>query len=73
MRRMINFMAGAFCGALVGSVAALLLAPYAGEDLRERATQRFGSLRDEMNTAYRARRQQLEHELASMREGEETA
>jgi gas vesicle protein len=72
MRRMMNFMAGAFCGALVGSVVALLLAPYAGEDLRERASERFESLRDEMNTAYRARRQQLEHELASLREGEQS-
>jgi gas vesicle protein len=70
MRRMMNFMAGAFFGALVGSIAALLLAPYAGQDLRTRASERFGSLRDEMNTAYRARRQQLEQELASMREGD---
>ncbi len=57
-----NFIAGAFIGALVGSVAALLLAPASGQELKNRA-------RDEIERAYDDRRQQLEAELASMRAG----
>ncbi len=34
--RTISFMAGALCGGMVGAVAALLLAPMAGKELRER-------------------------------------
>ena len=34
--RTISFMAGALCGGVVGAVAALLLAPVAGKELRAR-------------------------------------
>ena len=34
--RTISFLAGALCGSVVGAVAALLLAPMAGEELRAR-------------------------------------
>ncbi|MBI5052046.1 MAG: YtxH domain-containing protein, partial [Chloroflexi bacterium] len=34
MQRTFSFIAGAFCGALVGSVAALLLAPMSGRELQ---------------------------------------
>jgi gas vesicle protein len=70
MRRFMNFVAGAFCGALAGSVVALLITPASGDQLRLRATSRLGSLRDEMSDAYRMRRAQLEAELESMRQGE---
>jgi gas vesicle protein len=68
MRRFFNFVAGAFCGALVGSVAALLLAPESGEQLRRRAAEQFESLQREMNDAYAARRAQLEAELEALRQ-----
>lgn len=68
MRRFFNFVAGAFCGALVGSVAALLLAPYSGDELRQRATNQFDALQKEMNEAYEARRAQLEAELEALRQ-----
>jgi len=70
MRRFTNFIAGAFCGALAGSIVALLIAPASGDELRQRATDRFGSLRDEMNDAYRMRRAQLEAELEALRQGD---
>lgn len=68
MRRFTNFVAGAFCGALVGSVLALLLAPSSGLELRQRAVDRIDTLRSEMDDAYRTRRAQLEAELESLRE-----
>jgi gas vesicle protein len=68
MRRFTNFVAGAFCGALVGSVIALLLAPHSGADLRQRAIDRYDTLRDEIDDAYRTRRAQLEAELEALRE-----
>jgi gas vesicle protein len=67
MRRFTNFLAGAFCGALVGAVTALLLAPYSGDELRTRAQDRMRTFRDEVQEAYSARVAQLESELASLR------
>ncbi|MDX1600088.1 MAG: YtxH domain-containing protein [Anaerolineales bacterium] len=68
MRRIMNFMAGLFFGALVGSVTALLLAPASGDELKERMNQRVEGLRDEMTEAYEARRAQLEAELETLRQ-----
>jgi gas vesicle protein len=67
MRRLSNFLAGAFCGALVGAVTALLLAPYSGDELRSRARERARTFRDEVQEAYSARVAQLEGELDSLR------
>jgi gas vesicle protein len=68
MRQITNFMAGAFLGALVGAVAALLLAPVSGEDLQQRARGRLSSLRDEVRDAYSSRKSQLEAELEALRQ-----
>ena len=67
MRRFTSFLAGSLCGALLGAVLAILLAPYSGEDLRQRARDRLMGLRDEVREAYAARREQLEAELESLR------
>lgn len=67
MRRFFNFLAGALCGALVGGVTALLLAPYSGEELRDRARERADSLRHEVRDAYEARVAQMEAELEGLR------
>jgi len=37
----VGFIAGAMCGAIVGAVAALLLAPASGVELRQQARARF--------------------------------
>jgi gas vesicle protein len=60
-------LAGSLCGALVGAVAALLLAPSSGLELRERVTERARRIQDEVREAYEARRAQLEAELATLR------
>ena len=67
MRRFMNFIAGAFCGALVGSVTALLLAPYSGTELRNQVRTRAEGLRNEIQDAYQARMTQLEAELEGLR------
>ena len=67
MRRFMSFFAGAMCGALVGSVTALLLAPSSGEILQQRMRDRATSFRDEVRDAYDARMAQLEAELESLR------
>jgi gas vesicle protein len=67
MRRMMNFIMGAFFGALVGSLVALLLAPTSGEELRTNASKRMQAMRSEIESAYEERRAQLEAELEALR------
>jgi gas vesicle protein len=72
MRRIMNFLAGAFCGALVGAVTALLLAPSSGEVLQERMRDRINAIGEEIRSAYDSRMAQLEAELASLRKAAPT-
>jgi gas vesicle protein len=67
MRRLTMLLAGTICGALVGAVTALLLAPYSGQDLRDRMQQRARQIQDEVREAYETRRAQLEAELEALR------
>lgn len=67
MRRFMNFLAGAMCGALVGAITALLLAPTSGEELQNRISDQMKSMSDEIRAAYENRVAQLEAELASLR------
>ncbi len=67
MRRFMNFLAGALCGALVGAVTALLLAPSSGVELQTRIGDQMQSMSDEIRAAYENRMAQLEAELASLR------
>jgi gas vesicle protein len=52
MRNFSTFIVGAVCGALVGSVIGLLLAPESGEKLRQQISERTGAFRDEVQSAY---------------------
>lgn len=67
MRRLTMFLAGSLCGAAVGAIAALLLAPTSGEELRGMARDRALSIRDEIIEAYETRTAQLEAELEGLR------
>ena len=67
MRRFGNFMIGIVCGALVGSIAALLLAPMSGEDLRAQTAERADAVRKDVLEAYESRVAQLEAELDNLR------
>lgn len=67
MRRILMFLTGTMCGALVGAVAALLLAPASGEQLRSQLRERYQGLVDDVRQAYQTRRAQLEAELEVLR------
>lgn len=68
MRRFMTFLTGVVCGALIGAVTALLLAPTSGEELRGRVQKRTEELRDEIREAYDTRMAQLEGELSNLRD-----
>ncbi len=57
--RTISFLAGALCGGLVGAVAALLLAPTAGTELRARVMLEVDHLVGEARQAAMDRRAEL--------------
>ena len=67
MRRLFSFFAGAIMGGLVGATVAVLLAPASGEDLREQLRERSIRLQDEIRSAAKDRRAELERELTALR------
>ena len=67
MRRLVGFIAGAMCGAIVGAVAALLLAPASGLELRKNARARFQEMLTEGRQAAADRRAELETQLAALK------
>ena len=67
MRRLVGFIAGAMCGAIVGAVAALLLAPASGVELRQQARARFEEMLTEGRQAAADRRAELEGQLAALK------
>jgi gas vesicle protein len=66
MNRIMGFLAGAFCGALVGSVTALLLAPTSGKELQSQAQDRVESLVEETRRAAQAKQVELQARLAAL-------
>jgi len=67
MRKLIGFLAGAMCGAIVGAVAALLLAPAPGVELRQNVRTRVDVLVAEGRKAAEDRRAELEAQLAALK------
>jgi gas vesicle protein len=70
MRRALSFLAGVFCGALVGAVAAILLAPYPGSELQERMRTRAQELVEKGQQAARAKRVEMETQLEAFKQGQ---
>ncbi|MBI4769639.1 MAG: YtxH domain-containing protein [Chloroflexi bacterium] len=66
MNRIMSFLAGTFCGALVGSVAALLLAPASGKELQAQARDRFEHLVEDARHAAETKREELEAQLEAL-------
>lgn len=66
MNRFMSFMAGALCGAVVGSVAALLLAPMSGQELQSRTREQVDYVVDEARSAAQAKRDELEKQLDTL-------
>ena len=69
MNKALNFMAGALCGALVGGVTALLLAPTSGEELRSDVTARWEEALAEAHQAMEDTRQQMQEQFEQMQKG----
>jgi gas vesicle protein len=67
MRKFLSFMVGAILGGLVGGIAAILLAPVSGSDLRDQVRERAMKIQDEVKAAAAARRAELEEQLATLR------
>lgn len=67
MRRILAFIVGAMCGAVVGGAAALLFAPFSGIEMREQARQRYELLMEEGRQAAADRRAELEAQLAALK------
>jgi gas vesicle protein len=67
MRKLVGFIAGAMCGAVVGAVAALLLAPSSGNELRVNVRSRFDQVVTEGRQAAQDRRAELESQLAALK------
>ncbi len=68
MRKVFGFLIGAFVGGLVGSTAALLLAPESGEELRSQLRERRLAFQAEIRNAAHARRIELNERLEELRQ-----
>src|SRR5581483_1465197 len=67
MRRMFGFLIGILVGGLVGSTVALLLAPEAGEKLRNEIRARGEGLINDIRRAGEARRIELSQQIESLK------
>jgi gas vesicle protein len=67
MNKTMSFLAGAMCGALVGAVAALLLAPSSGQQLQTDVRGQFDHVVADARAAAGAKRTQLEAQLAALK------
>lgn len=67
MSKVTGFLAGMMSGAVVGSVAALLLAPMSGHDLQTRAREEFNDLLEDARSAAETKRVQLEAQLEALK------
>jgi gas vesicle protein len=68
MRKVFNFALGLFFGGLVGAVAALLLAPQAGEETVRTIRERIQGIVDEARCAAAERRAELEAQFIAARQ-----
>jgi len=67
MRQFFGFVAGALCGAVVGSVTALLLTPISGSDIKAQGRARVENIVTEMRLAYEGKQAELEAELEALK------
>lgn len=70
MNKIISFLAGALCGAVVGATAALLLTPESGEDLRNDIITRWEEALAEARQAMEETRQELQVQFEQMQKGD---
>jgi len=66
MNRIMGFLTGALCGALVGSVTALLLTPMSGKELQSQTRDRVENLVEETRSAAQAKQAELQAQLSAL-------
>ncbi len=69
MRGTVSFVLGIMFGGMIGAVAGLVLAPYAGEETRERIRANVEEIINEGRQAAESRRSELESQLEQLRGG----
>lgn len=67
MQRILSFAAGALCGALFGSVTALLFTPVSSHDIKAQSQLGVERIRNEMRLAYEQKQAELEAHLAALK------
>ncbi|MFO8036764.1 MAG: YtxH domain-containing protein [Anaerolineales bacterium] len=68
MKKALNFVLGAILGGIVGSAAALLLAPSSGEELLKELESKAKNIQIEIKEAATKRRVELEEQLEELKE-----
>ena len=63
----ITFLEGFILGAMIGAIAAMLMAPASGEELRGQIQTEAQRIRSDVNQAASERRAELEKQLANLR------
>lgn len=71
MNKFFSFLAGAMCGAIVGSVTALLLTPASGNELRNEVVNRLEEAKREAQAAKEERMRELKAQFEQMKSGGE--
>ncbi|UCG22821.1 MAG: YtxH domain-containing protein [Chloroflexota bacterium] len=69
MNKILSFMAGALCGAVVGATVALLLTPASGEELRGEMVHRWEDALNEARQAMEDTRRDLQTQFEMMQQG----
>lgn len=61
-----SFLIGAVAGAIIGAIAALLLTPFSGEELRSRIGQEAEAEREKIQVGYEKARHQVQEHIETM-------
>ena len=69
MNKILSFVAGTLCGAVVGATVALLMAPSSGEDLRGEMVHRWEDALNEARLAMEETRRDLQVQFEMMQQG----
>jgi gas vesicle protein len=69
MNKILSFIAGSLCGAVVGATVALLLAPSSGAELRGEMASRWEEALNEARLAMEETRRDLQAQFEMMQQG----